>query len=54
MMEELQEHRRKERDYTSLEDQIRCLQKRFSLLQGGEVCLSFYIIAIGRTTRNSS
>ena len=29
MMEEIQEHRRRERDFTSLEDQIRCLKNRF-------------------------
>eukprot|EP00347_Sterkiella_histriomuscorum_P024325 403331522 len=36
MMEEIQEHRRKERDYTSLEDQIRCLNNRFKALNDGE------------------
>lgn len=29
MMDEIQEHRRRERDFTSLEDQIRCLKNRF-------------------------
>ena len=29
MMLEIQEHRKRDRDFTSLEDQIRCLKKRF-------------------------
>lgn len=37
MMQELQAHRKKERDYTSLEDQIRCLKRRFEVLIDGEV-----------------
>jgi len=31
-MQEIQAHRKKERDYQSLEDQIRCLQRRFDNL----------------------
>lgn len=29
MMLEIMEHRKQDRDFTSLEDQIRCLKKRF-------------------------
>jgi hypothetical protein len=29
MMLEIMEHRKRDRDFTSLEDQIRCLKKRF-------------------------
>jgi hypothetical protein len=36
MMLEIQEHRKRERDFTSLEDQIRCLQKRFYNLDATE------------------
>ena len=36
MMDEIQEHRRKDRDFTSLVDQIRCLQRRYDLLQKDE------------------
>lgn len=36
MMQEIQEHRRRERDFTSLEDQIRCLKKRFYNLDATE------------------
>jgi hypothetical protein len=36
MMLEIQEHRKSERDFTSLEDQIRCLQKRFYNLDATE------------------
>ncbi len=35
-MLEIQEHRKRERDFTSLEDQIRCLQKRFYNLDATE------------------
>ena len=36
MMQEIQEHRKRERDFTSLEDQIRCLKKRFYNLDATE------------------
>ncbi len=36
MMLEIQEHRKRERDFTSLEDQIRCLKKRFYNLDATE------------------
>lgn len=36
MMLEIQEHRKRERDFTSLEDQIRCLKKRFYNLEQTE------------------
>ena len=36
MMHEIQEHRMKERDFTSLEDQIRCLRLRFDQLESNE------------------
>lgn len=36
MMLEIQEHRKQERDFTSLEDQIRCLKKRFYNLEATE------------------
>ena len=37
MLLEIQEHRKRERDFTSLEDQIRCLKKRFYQLEATEV-----------------
>lgn len=37
MMEQIESHRKKERDYTSLEDQIRCLKRRYAVLCGDEV-----------------
>ncbi len=36
MLLEIQEHRKRERDFTSLEDQIRCLKKRFYNLDATE------------------
>ena len=33
LMFEIQEHRKLDRDFTSLEDQIRCLKKRFYNLE---------------------
>ena len=51
MMLEIQEHRKRERDFTSLEDQIRCLQRRFYNLdateQGEEEALKQGIIEEG-------
>ena len=38
-MQEIQEHRKNERDYTSLVDQIRCLKRRYDMLVNGEVVL---------------
>ena len=37
MMLEIQQHRKRERDFTSLEDQIRCLKNRFYNLDNTEV-----------------
>ena len=36
MMYEIIEHRKRERDFTSLEDQIRCLKRRFQNLDSTE------------------
>ena len=51
MMLEIQEHRKRERDFTSLEDQIRCLQRRFYNLdateQGEEEALKQGIVEEG-------
>ena len=41
LMSEIQEHRKKERDYTSLVDQIRCLKLRFVALAESEVSKTF-------------
>ena len=43
-MHEIQEHRKRERDYTSLEDQIRCLKKRFELLNQSEVTIPIIVV----------
>ena len=33
LMQQIEEHKKNERDYTSIEDQIRCLLKRKQILQ---------------------